>query len=92
MQRHSGLTFDSVGGPEEIELCIESASNGTDLIFSFESQVGSTYDILTSADLSSEPSTWPVFEEGIIADPSGTNTETFARPADYVRFFVLVEN
>ncbi|MGJ8723378.1 MAG: hypothetical protein ACSHYB_02385 [Roseibacillus sp.] len=86
-----GLTFDSIGGPEGTVLCVENAANGSDLVFTWESQAGKLYDIRQSTDLSADPFTWSVWQADIVADASGTNVETFARPADLKSFFVLVE-
>ena len=65
---------------------------GDDLIFTFDSQPGKVYDILTSRDPENEPnpSSWAVWQENIIAT-SPENVETFQRPSDPNRFFVLVE-
>ena len=65
---------------------------GDDLIFTFDSQPGKVYDILTSRDPENEPnpSLWEVWQENIIATPP-ENVETFQRPSDPNRFFVLVE-
>lgn len=65
---------------------------GDDLIFTFESQPGKVYDILTSNDPENEPnpSLWEVWQENINATPP-ENVETFLRPSDPNRFFVLVE-
>ena len=86
-----GLTFDSIGGPEDLVLCIERAANGSDLILTWASESGSIYDIRTTTDLSTPPSTWDLFRENVSADPSGTNTETFPRPEDSNGFFILEE-
>ncbi len=83
-----GLTFDSSTG-NDLALAIESS--GTDLVFTWESKTGKLYNLLRSTDLSTPPSTWEVWQAGIPADGSGTNVETYARPADPRSFFVLAE-
>ena len=75
----------------DLQLRIANAANGTDLDFSWENNAGKLYDILRSTDLSSSPSTWPVWAADIPSDASGTNVETYARPGDPKSFFVLVE-
>ncbi len=65
---------------------------GNDLVFTFDSQAGKVYDILSSTDPESEPdpSSWAVWQENIAATPP-ENVETYPRPADSKRFFVLAE-
>ncbi len=65
---------------------------GNDLVFTFDSQAGKAYDILTTTDPGGEPdpASWAVWQENITATPP-ENVEAFARPADPRRLFVLVE-
>ena len=65
---------------------------GDELVFTFDSQSGKVYDILSSTDPETEPdsSSWAVWQENIAATPP-ENAETYTRPADPRRFFVLVE-
>ena len=65
---------------------------GDDLVFTFDSQTGKVYDILTSTDPENEPnpSSWTVWQENISATPP-ENVETYLRPSDSTRYFVLVE-
>lgn len=83
-----GLTFDSIAGSG---ICLDVEGVGGDLVFTWENQSGKLYDILSNTDLSTAPSTWSVWQADIVADASGTNMETYARPSDAKRFFALVE-
>ena len=65
---------------------------GNELVFTFDSQTGKVYDILSSIEPENEsdPSLWGVWQENITATPP-ENVETFPRPADTERFFALVK-
>ena len=75
-----------------VPLRFEVDGIGDDLVFSFDSKVGKAYDILSSTNPESEPdsSMWTVWRENITATPP-ENIETFVRPPDLKRFFVLIE-
>ncbi|HBM77392.1 MAG TPA: hypothetical protein DD438_04725, partial [Verrucomicrobiales bacterium] len=75
-----------------IPLRLDVDGLASDLVFTFDSQPGKAYDILTSTDPQSEPepSSWSIWRENITATPP-ENIETFARPPDSKRFFALVE-
>ncbi len=75
------------------------ATSDSDLEFTWNSQDGKVYDLLSATTLDTPPSTpWPAYDNGvdpayenIAADPSGANTLTVPRPADSVRFFAVLE-
>jgi hypothetical protein len=91
------LTADGVlaamnasGGPG---VGLEIENSGEDLVFSWDSKGGRVYDILTSVDLTGDPTTWPVWQ-GDLPATAPRNVETFARPSgpgEEKRFFVVVE-
>jgi len=71
---------------------LELAELGDELQFTFDSTIGMAYDILSSIDPEAEPdpNTWAVWQADILAT-TPENVETFARPGDSKRFFVLRE-
>ncbi len=78
------------GPPTKSQFSLRNA--GSDLEFTFDSEAGKVYDILSSTDPQSEPdsSTWAVWQENIPAT-APLNVETFARPGEDKRFFVIRE-
>ncbi|MDP0492415.1 MAG: hypothetical protein Q7Q71_15310 [Verrucomicrobiota bacterium JB023] len=76
---------------EDLVLAVANANGGADLVFTWNSIPGNTYDILRGTDLSVDPTTWTVWQADIAADASGLNTETFTRPEDETSFFILIE-
>ena len=70
-----------------------SHATGTDELFlKWESKAGKIYDVLSSTDLSVDPSTWPIVAglEGIAATPP-INSVMFVRPVDDSHFYVVQE-
>lgn len=67
-------------------------SIGGDLEFTFDSNAGKFYDILSSTnpEADGDPGTWAVWQADIVATPP-QNVETFTRPGDAKRFFVILE-
>ena len=68
------------------------------LVFTWPSQAGMRYNLLSNTGLSNAPATWPPYDNGvapvcenIVADPSGTNTLRLALPPEAARFFALGE-
>ncbi len=72
---------------------------GSDLVFTWDSRDGMSYDLLSDTGLTDAPETWApyvdiytVTHRGIRADVSGTNTVTVPRdPGDSERLFVVRE-
>ncbi len=103
---HTFIISARVGGANETllidNLCIltgpptktqfELRNAGSDLEFTFDSEAGKVYDILSSTDPEAEPNSaaWAVWQADIPAT-APVNVETFARPADAKRFFVIRE-
>jgi len=103
---HTFIISARVGGANETllidNLCIltgpptktqfELRNVGSDLEFTFDSEAGKVYDILSSTDPEAEPDSaaWAVWQADIPAT-APVNVETFARPADARRFFVIRE-
>jgi exonuclease III len=80
----------------ELPLTLEISRNGPAFDFSWNSRADKLYDLLSSTDLSTPPSTWPVYDDGVTLYenivPSGLTTVLTAVPsADPRRFFVLRE-
>ena len=68
------------------------------LIFTWHSQAGMRYNLLSDTSLSHAPATWQAYHdslngtcEDLSADPSGTNTLRVALPSAAARFFALQE-
>ena len=68
------------------------------LVFTWHSQAGMRYNLLSDNSLSHSPATWQAHHdsvfglcEDISADPSGTNTLRVALPSAAARFFALQE-
>ena len=85
---------DSLGA--EPVLCIENdPSTPNTLAFSFESEAGFEYDLLSSVDLSTPVAEWPVFDDGvtvfenIAASGTGTNELNGVALVGETRFFAL---
>lgn len=78
-----------VAGPFRLTI----ARNAPNLVFTWTSQSGRRYNLRSSTDLTTPPSTWPLVEgaTAIAADPSGINTLTIPQPADPMRFYVAEE-
>ena len=71
--------------------------NGANYDFSWDSQAGKLYDLVTSTDLSTPIPGWPVYDDGVnpIYEniPSGSATTTLENvvPTGTPRFFAVVE-
>lgn len=67
------------------------------LDFSWNSQAGMQYDLVSSTDLSTPPATWPSYDDGatrhekILPSGTGTNTLSGVSPSGSTRFFAIVE-
>jgi hypothetical protein len=73
---------------------LEIGSDGADLTFGWESRAGMLYNLRTSDDLASDPSTWDVVEVGGVLDIPATppgNMHAIVRPGDPVRYYRLEE-
>ena len=77
-------------------LCIENdPSTPNTLAFSFESEAGFEYDLLSSVDLSTPVAEWPAFDDGvtvfenIAASGTGTNELNGVALVGETRFFAL---
>lgn len=81
----------------ESSLALNLAVRGTSYDFSWESQEGKVYDLVSSTDLTTSPELWEVYDDGtdsyeaIPAAPDGLNTLSTIPSADAQRFFVIVE-
>ena len=85
------ITVGSGSGPRKVPLSVTQV--GSDLVFTWTSQAGMRYDLLSEIDPSvAMPQDWPVYDghEQIMATPD-TNTLTIPLPADAQRFFVIKE-
>ena len=103
---HTFIISTRVGGSNETllidNLCIltgpptktqfELRNVVADLEFTFDSVAGKVYDILSTTDPAAEPdpTSWAVWKTGIPAT-APVNVESFARPAEAKRFFVIQE-
>lgn len=81
------------GAPSsEVRLSVEGV--GSNLRFTWNSQAGKVYDLLSSIDpeADGDPATWAIVanQEGILATPD-SNVVTIARPGDAVRFYAVQE-
>ncbi|MDP0492148.1 MAG: hypothetical protein Q7Q71_13955 [Verrucomicrobiota bacterium JB023] len=74
---------------------ITATDSGYD--FSWNSTVGTIYDLVSSTDLSTEPSTWAIYDDGntvyedILFSETGTNSLSGVVSTDEKRFFALSE-
>ena len=79
-----------------LELCIEQV--GTTLEFDFNSLSGMQYDLVSDTDLSTAPSTWLPYDDGVITyeniPSTGTGTQTISGVLKVgpTRFFALIES
>jgi len=84
------------GAPAGQILLKVTRSNGL-LDFSWNSQADKQYDLVSSTDLSTSPSTWPAYDDGVnlfqnIAESgTGSNTLTGVNLVGPRRFFAIVE-
>ncbi|MDA1006740.1 MAG: hypothetical protein O3A87_09745, partial [Verrucomicrobia bacterium] len=89
----------TIGSALSIKLAVTYVPASDNLVFTWNSQSGMLYDLLSATDLTTAPDTpWAVYDDGVTvttdleADPSGTNTLTVPRPtADATRFFAILE-
>lgn len=84
-----------VGGIQSLSLTV--TSNGPDFDFTWESQEGMVYDLVSSLDLSTPPADWEVYDDGaqayeaLPASETGLNTLIGVPVPDSKRFFAVVE-
>lgn len=81
-------------GGGELQLRVSADESG--LRFEWESRSGKVYDLVSSADLATAPSTWPVYQvEGLVyGDIPGTDSTIVRENVPFTggqRFFALVE-
>ncbi len=79
-----------IGSGAPLQLLVNQGESGFD--FSWESTEGKVYDLVSSTDLSTAPSDWPVYDgnSGIPAT-APLNTLTGVAPTENKRFFALIE-
>lgn len=82
--------FGDIAQGDDLQLAV--TSDGDNLTFTWNSQGGQVYSLLSETDLETAPATWPIFDGNmdIVATPP-TNTLTLPRPDDATRFFVIEE-
>jgi hypothetical protein len=87
-----------VSGSSDVRLSVTHDATTNELTFTWNSQSGKLYDLLSSTTLDTPPSSpWPVYDDGVTVttdltpDGSGTNTLVVPRPADAARFFSIRE-
>ena len=86
-----GLTFDSTGGGDFLNLTVENNPDGTSLDLSWKSRNGLSYNLLSSTTLETAPSTWDAILTGLTPDVPNA-TLTIERPVEDVkRFYVIQE-
>jgi hypothetical protein len=87
------IQFDGVPAPEEpsrFQLII--TPNGSNYDFRWESKNGKLYDLVTSTDLATPVSQWPVYGgHQNIAGTAPTNTLANVSPDGTRRFFAMIE-
>jgi hypothetical protein len=78
-------------------LALKISQSGDNLNFEWNSQAGMQYDLVSSSDLSTNPSTWLPYNDGvtthenIAASGTGTNNLTGVLKVGPTRFFSLIE-
>ena len=96
----NGSIFDNFvveANAEVAPLVLKVTSSGNDLDFEWNSTSGVQYDLVSNTDLSSDPSTWPVYNDGVnsayenISSAGTTTTLTGVVRDGDVRFFALIE-
>ncbi|YCM46989.1 hypothetical protein V2O64_24405 (plasmid) [Verrucomicrobiaceae bacterium 227] len=91
------LTIGLVPQPNAGPFVVSVTEAGGSLSFSWESTPGLQYDLLSSTDLSTDPSTWLPFDDGttthenIAASGTGTTSLTGIPLSDEKRFFVVLK-
>ncbi|WP_411847535.1 hypothetical protein AAFN60_09655 [Roseibacillus persicicus] len=78
--------LDTSVGPD-----LSMVRNGGNLEFTWTSEDGMIYDLVSSSDLTTAPSTWPVYEDNseIPADGDGFNELVIPIPSDAEMFFAV---
>ena len=93
-------SFGYLPGPGTVasaEIFLKVSQSGGNLDFAWNSRAGMKYDLLSSTDLTTDPSTWPTYDDGvtiygsIIHSETGTNTLTGVRRIGSKRFFAVIE-
>lgn len=96
----NGSIFDNFvveANAEVAPLVLKVSSSGNDLDFEWSSISGVHYDLVSSTDLSTDPSTWPLYNDGVnpvyenIPSAGTTTTLTGVVKDGNVRFFALIE-
>ncbi len=87
-----GTNFiDVVGAQASGPLTLNIASSETGYAFTWNSRDGLAYDLVSSTDLSTPPSEWPVYGgSSNIAGTAPENTLNIPEPIDSKRFFAIV--
>jgi hypothetical protein len=92
---YSGLKLEQAGtGATAMQLVITPhASNPGNYDFEWNSQAGKVYDLVSATDLSTAPTTWPVWDaQSNIASGGATTTlSDIPGGGDLKRFFAVVE-
>lgn len=96
----SGAVFDNFvveATAEAIPLVLEIQSNTDDFDFEWRSEEGVQYDLVSSTDLSTDPSTWDPYNDGVnpvyenIPSEGATTTLTGVMKDEDKRFFALIK-
>jgi hypothetical protein len=82
----SGVTAVASGSSAPLQLAV--TQNGANLEFTWNSQTGKLYDLLSATDLTTAPATWGVWNGNADINASFL---TIPRPGDPKRFFALRE-
>ncbi|MFP6858740.1 MAG: choice-of-anchor J domain-containing protein [Roseibacillus sp.] len=77
-------------GEAIIPIFFDIEARGNELVLTWESIAGMSYNLTSSTDLAVDPSTWDLVEGDIPATPP-TNTKVIQRPGDAVRFYRVEE-
>jgi len=83
-------TFPEVVGQTPFVFNASVAPDASNLNINWNSRSGKRYNLRSSTDLSTAPSTWPVVAGAIVPTPP-TNSLSIPRPADPKRFYVVEE-
>jgi len=86
IQAHYNAAFTT----QRSRLKLDVESSGNELVFTWTSQSGTLYNLLSDPGLATDPAGWPIWDghQDIEATPP-ENTLTISRPVEPVRFFVV---
>ena len=92
MNNPSAPAATAATAPEARSVNWALASEGADLVITWESEAGMRYNLRSETDLLGDPATWTLFggHENIEATPP-ENTLRILRPGEEKRFFVIEE-